>query len=276
MGRTRFSYAPFRSGTIGPFSAGGEAAAPAWTPLDLGITVLKNWFPMNTISGSNGDPQSALTDASGNGLNSTTTAGAARATLVTGAQNGLNGLRFNSASSQVYILNATLFTGFTSGSMFIVFKVDADPAAAFGSTGWQRAFGHGNAEHVPYTDSTLYTGWGSTARRAVTPIHPLLTSYRIVIITSATDDWSFWMDGVELDHQTTSTVGFGANPALWALGGDIDWGNYMLGHILEWGVTNTKLSTTDRQKVEGYEANKWALTGNLAVDHPYKSTPPTQ
>jgi len=38
---------------------------------------------------------------------------------------------------------------------------------------------------------------------------------------------------------------------------------------------NTKLSTADRQKLEGYLAWKWGLEANLPADHPYKTTPPT-
>ena len=37
---------------------------------------------------------------------------------------------------------------------------------------------------------------------------------------------------------------------------------------------NTKLSTENRQKLEGYLAWKWGLVANLPVDHPYKATPP--
>jgi hypothetical protein len=34
------------------------------------------------------------------------------------------------------------------------------------------------------------------------------------------------------------------------------------------------VSTTDRQKLEGYLAHKWGLTANLPSDHPFKFTPP--
>lgn len=37
---------------------------------------------------------------------------------------------------------------------------------------------------------------------------------------------------------------------------------------------NTKLSTADRQKLEGYLAWKWGLIADLPADHPYKATPP--
>ena len=46
------------------------------------------------------------------------------------------------------------------------------------------------------------------------------------------------------------------------------------GHIHEviW-ITQT-LTTTTRQKIEGYLAHKWGLTSNLPADHPYKTAIP--
>lgn len=37
---------------------------------------------------------------------------------------------------------------------------------------------------------------------------------------------------------------------------------------------NSNISVSDRQKVEGYLANKWGLQGSLPSDHPYKNTAP--
>jgi hypothetical protein len=47
-----------------------------------------------------------------------------------------------------------------------------------------------------------------------------------------------------------------------------------VGPISEIVLTSTALSTTDRQKLEGYLAHKWGLTANLPGDHPYKTTAP--
>jgi len=40
-------------------------------------------------------------------------------------------------------------------------------------------------------------------------------------------------------------------------------------------ITGSGFSTDDRQRVEGYLAHKWGLTGDLAADHPFKSSAPT-
>ena len=46
------------------------------------------------------------------------------------------------------------------------------------------------------------------------------------------------------------------------------------GNICEIIVYTVALSTTQRQNIEGYLAQKWGLTANLPVGHPYKSTFP--
>ena len=38
---------------------------------------------------------------------------------------------------------------------------------------------------------------------------------------------------------------------------------------------NVKLSTEDREKLEGYLAHKWVVEGDLPAAHPYKASPPT-
>ena len=40
-------------------------------------------------------------------------------------------------------------------------------------------------------------------------------------------------------------------------------------------LTHSTMTTTDRQKLEGYLAWKWALEANLPAGHPFKNTPPT-
>jgi len=49
---------------------------------------------------------------------------------------------------------------------------------------------------------------------------------------------------------------------------------FLSGRVSEIIQTETVLSTTDRQKLEGYLAWKWGLQGNLPIGHPYKNFPP--
>ena len=51
--------------------------------------------------------------------------------------------------------------------------------------------------------------------------------------------------------------------------------NQMLGFVGEAVYTNTALSTTDRERLEGYLAWKWGLEANLPAGHPFRNTPPT-
>lgn len=45
-------------------------------------------------------------------------------------------------------------------------------------------------------------------------------------------------------------------------------------HLAEWGCGNAILAAADRQRLEGYLAHRWGLTGNLPGGHPYKTAPP--
>lgn len=49
----------------------------------------------------------------------------------------------------------------------------------------------------------------------------------------------------------------------------------MLGLISGVVITHGVLSTTDRQRLEGYLAHRWGMTANLPADHPFKNAPPT-
>lgn len=47
------------------------------------------------------------------------------------------------------------------------------------------------------------------------------------------------------------------------------------GDLAEVVIFNSALSTSDRQKVEGYLAHKWGLQSTLPADHPHKTTAPS-
>ncbi|MBD2653680.1 hypothetical protein H6G45_09290 [Synechocystis sp. FACHB-383] len=59
-----------------------------------------------------------------------------------------------------------------------------------------------------------------------------------------------------------------------SLGKDDAGANFAACNIHEVVLTANDPSTGDRQKLEGYLAHKWGLTGGLASDHPYKTSYP--
>ena len=248
-----------------------------WTPADLG-SALRAWYKFNTLTGSNGDPQGAVTDASGNGFNLTQT-GTARPTLAVAEQNSLNTLRFDpSVAVKYYQLNDAIFSGLTAGSAYIVYKIVSDA----GNNGLMDWGADSQQSHWPYSDGVIYIDFGSTVRKTVGNPSVTQTTYRIISVYSAASDWAFYIDGgaggssggtSPFYSTATNTVGWATSPASAAIGASKVL-NGLNGSIAEVVFTNGKQSTTDRQKMEGYLAHKWGLTGNLSASHPYKTTAP--
>ena len=82
-------------------------------------------------------------------------------------------------------------------------------------------------------------------------------------------------DGSSVTNFTISTTpGMATNLMVGArlIGGGLR-GSFF-GNICEIIVYTVALSTSQRQNIEGYLAQKWGLTANLQVGHPYKSTFP--
>jgi len=75
---------------------------------------------------------------------------------------------------------------------------------------------------------------------------------------------------------TLTTNNFDQDLELW-IGEEISGGGrgieFLLAEMIM--ITGSSFSDADRQRVEGYLAHKWGLTGDLAGDHPYKSSAPT-
>lgn len=89
--------------------------------------------------------------------------------------------------------------------------------------------------------------------------------------------FSFWRSGntVALTQSTGTTVADTTTTATLNIGSRNNGALIqMSGNLHEVIFYNAELSTTNRQKVEGYLAHKWGLTANLPVTHPYKTVAP--
>jgi len=243
-----------------------------WTPPLLGSTLLA-WWPLDRLSGSNGDLISTLTDYTGNGNDGVQGSAVAQGTLAVAQQNGLNALRTDGVTSDLtYPIVGSMFTGLPAGSIFWVFKRDPpNPPLGAHTTGLWTFGTDANTDHWPYVDGTIIDGFGSTARHGYGIGTDFSNNYHILNVWSAANDYTCYIDGTLFFHDPTNTVAWTGFPQL--IGRSFS-GACLTGYSLEGLALDSVPNTTDRQFVEGYLAWKWALVGNLPVAHPYKTVPP--
>lgn len=80
-----------------------------------------------------------------------------------------------------------------------------------------------------------------------------------------------FIDGISVGSETTSR----SNTSISSFIGCTETQQLRLeGPLCELVIGCTRLSTTDRQKLEGYFAKKWGLRDRLPIDHPYKTKGP--
>ena len=142
--------------------------------------------------------------------------------------------------------------------------------------------GSSQHSHYPYSDNTFYNDFGSTTRKTVGAATNSVGIYKTLSFYSAPNDWAFFVDGGTGGSSGGSSALFstGTNTVGWVslgqpfLGSLTGISTHFNGWLAEFLITNAKESAANRQKVEGYLAWKWGLTGNLASTHPYKSVQP--
>ncbi len=193
--------------------------------------------------------------------------------------NGLNTIAFDGISHALKTVTNP-FGGSISNAMLIgvfnVSSINTGTPTLFSLSGsgadanrWQ--------SHAPWIEGTLYFDCGginppnriSAASGFAANQTKLLGYY-----CSTTDSvQQVWVDGTNLvsdaSGHTVSAVGgiaFGSD------GTASNFDNCRMGEVM---VINGTVSATNRQKLEGYLANKWGLTASLPAGHPYKTLSPT-
>lgn len=260
-------------GLIGLAGFSGTAAAGGgWSPSSLSPTA---WWDADAISGADGSSVNTWNDSSGNNWFISRSSGTAPV-LRHNSLNSLKTLEFGGPTSAAVMTvqntSAYVLAGATSASYFAVFILDADPPGGTTSTGHIMGANWGaGTPHLPFTDGTIYDGFATSARKTVGNPASSMTSARILNVDSASANFTTRMDGTQIFNTGTNTVSL-PTATRQVAGGS---GNYLDGKIAEILVFNSVLAQADREKVEGYLAHKWGLTGNLPGAHPYKTNPPT-
>lgn len=229
---------------INPFVFGS-----AFSPAD--VPGLYQWLDASQLSLSDNDAVSSWTDESGNGRHATQGTGANQPTFKTGIVNGLSVIRFDGTNDFLSLGN---LSALTEGEVFVVFKLDADPGT---NSGGLMFLGTAAADnHTPLSDGTVYDGNMSTARKTVgNPVADMSTTFRVLNIWSAANDWAWNLDGSAVHTTATNTVGLsataelGRSSNLYPLDGD----------IAEYILYDNKLSGGDRTLVTAYLETKYGL-----------------
>jgi hypothetical protein len=233
-------------------------------------------------------------DKSGNGYNFTQTTSGNQPTYSTVSQNNQNTITFTSANSTYLVgTSSTNFIGTKSLSVYGVFKTNDRNSGA--SVLAKSLYGGASgrifyAVRDPGNPGYLNTGIGTTGENAyANTLSDTYTAgaWRVHGFVSDRSGWTTnaYQNGsliatttIAADTTTNLTNTFpmivgaynnssgGANPPQEGL--------YLDGAVAEIILFNTALTTTQRQKVEGYLAHKWGLQSSLPSNHPYKSAAP--
>ena len=239
-----------------------QSAVYGFVPTSItGCQVWLDGMDSSTVSFSSGSNVSSWSDKSGNGRNATVYAG-------TPTYTSALGMTFNGSSS----LQITYTASPTIETMFVIVKfnsVSGQGDILSGTASGQREY----LMYFPYSPGTIYLGRHSTAPSGAINGGTVTTgsNYLLGYVFNGTGNTiSFYQSG--------NTITSGTPQFTYSAGGTIsvigsyNGGGYLQGQIYEMIIYSTALSTTERQQVEGYLAQKWGLTSSLPSSHPGRAT----
>ena len=251
-----------------------------WTPSFLPAGNLAGWYKADAITGlSDGDAVASWVDSSGNSNTLTQSTSGAKPSYETNEVNSLPIVRFDKdASPGDNLFNADLGGDFEPGTGdFYVAMVAKFPSsgtqfvmskAASGTQGLNVFISGSNLLFRPQTsggttnnirqDSVVDSSFHTIVCRRVSST--LGSEYDGSAFT--TDDGTKVNDG-DLNNDANFNMGSSSTGGLDA---DMD-----LAEVL---IAVGTLTDDNLQRITGYLAHKYAITGNLPSDHPYKSASP--
>jgi hypothetical protein len=212
---------------------------------------------------------SQWSDKSGNARNATQSNTVKQPAVITNALNNKNVVRFD-GTDDVLTYNGSFFAN-TSYSVYAVVTRRSGKDRNYFLSG-NSTVGNTNLVVGWATTTFLYAQYFNDIATTVSSYASPDTSMWGMLLNTASGRLLFQNGAQVASSGTTSTLSSynGAN-----LGNFLGGSDFYQGDIAEIVATTSALSTSDRQKMEGYLAHKWGLTASLPSDHPYKSVQPT-
>lgn len=255
-----------------------RVAGTAWTPANLG-SALSLWLDASDSSTItlNGSTVSQWNDKSGNARNASQATAAAQPTYTLNGLNGkpvltFDGINDNMAVNYNYGGNAA--TLYAVAARFSGGNTEQFIFSSYGGTG--------NLIAPMWIKGAATDQWSSYGGAALSfapggVIVPTNGQGFILGIDSSITDvvLNMYTNGA-LTAQYPGTVRFSGGGARNFIGAEVDGASRFLnGYVTEIVQIESRLSTTDRQRLEGYLAWKWGLEANLPAGHPFRNIPPT-
>lgn len=242
------------------------AAHGLWSPTNITTALWLDAADASTLIASSGRI-SQWSDKSGNARHATEAEAGPK--ITTAFQNGLNVVEFDPASNTINQLAlASQLTGL--GHVFFVAKKNNVNDSGVVSSNFLAGddvrsiiFGDGNGsnflvQQITGSLSTAVPGQWHIAEIETTGVNASLGINGTRTTSADTDTMQVSHIGRYANTNTTFRNQYSFR-----------------GVIGEYIAIVSSLSTTNRQKMEGYLAHKWGLTANLSSDHPYKTFGPT-
>lgn len=244
-----------------------------WTPTRLGSAVV-TWFDAGTLSTLTLSGSAVTSWASRAGsITASQGTSSKRPTYSATARNSLPGVSFDGSDD---VLQFSSTTGLPSGD----------------SDGFLCAVGYSNASGFRYMVSYGDTGTTTNGSRSAAvnssgnaafvvfgtsnDVNSNVSwngSDRVFVAQGGSGQLSLTIDG-QLSPQTVSTTLVTTSPGAAMLGAYSGGNSYWSGVLQEALIGNRKLTTGERQKMEGYLAWRWGLVSQLPSGHPYKTIRP--
>ncbi len=245
-----------------------------WTPAALGSS-LALWLDASDFSTItlNGSTVSQWRDKSGNARHASQETVANQPTYTASAYAGKPALTFDGSNDLMSLSSPYISSsGISSIAVLRLSNVTGGAAPYEGINilgSWVGDFIQDFSLGVRQSSVSVYAeSGGNTEARAGT----VSVNENIIVYGHA----SSLNTAASLNGEGLSLAGTARNDLrVFGIGKDPVNGNYFYsGVAAEIVLTNGVLSTTDRQRLEGYLAWKWGLTANLPNNHPFRFTPP--
>jgi len=256
---TEYTYRVIARNAVGYSNYSGEVVfeTPTSSSGEFPLDGVAAWFSAD--SGASGTGVNTWVDLSGASRHSVQTTSANQPQHVSSVLNGRPVLRFDGSNDNLVFPH---LNGLSQGDVYAVIRADSGAPGAHKSL-WSIGYGISNASYYPNTSGTISDSFGSNAVKATGAPTQDITQFHLYSASSKAGEWTNRINGHTHFRTLTNTTQFTttANRIGFNLGSA-----YFDGDIAEVIVFSSVLASGDREAVERYLANKYALVTSAPAD----------